>query len=84
MPIPSQSELERALNDAGSAHHEYEQVFLGGVRDEMWPGFYAAFVLGRVGKFVAPSTLSRWLEEVPVTENWSASAASYVLSHLTD
>ncbi len=82
MSLPSRDNLTKALGHAGSAHHEYEQVTLGGKRDEQWSGFYAAYVLGRVGDFTAPSALSQWLEEVPAGENWEASAASYVLSRL--
>ena len=63
-------------------HHEYEQVTLGGKRDKQWPAFYAAYTLGRIGDFAAPSVLSQWLEEAPTGENWEASAASYVLSRL--
>lgn len=47
----SQEDLERALSAAGAAHHDYEQKTLNGVRDELWPGFYAAYVLGRLGDF---------------------------------
>jgi hypothetical protein len=82
MPGPSQGELEKALGDAGSAHHDYEQVALGGKRDERWAGFYAAYTLGRVGDFAAASALCRWLEEAPASERWTATAASHVLSRL--
>ncbi len=83
MTILTQAELEKALNAAGAAHHEYEQVILGGKRDELWSGFYAAYVLGRLGDFVTPSTLSRWLEEAPNGNKWATSAASYVFSCLS-
>ncbi len=43
------------------------------------PGFYAAFVLGRIGDFAAPTDLARWLEQAPSTENWAATTADYVL-----
>ena len=43
---PSGSDLAEALSAAGAAHHEYEQTALKGVRDELWAGVYAAFVLG--------------------------------------
>jgi hypothetical protein len=82
MSGPSQSELENALADAGSAHHNYEQVTLDGKRDDQWSGFYAAYALGRVGDFTAPSALSKWLEDTPGSEKWAAAAASYVLSRL--
>jgi len=82
MAQPSQDDLTKALGDAGSAHHEYEQVTLSGKRDEQWPAFYAAYTLGRIGDFAVPSVLSQWLEEAPTGENWEASTASYVLSRL--
>lgn len=82
MNQPSQDDLTKALGDAGSTHHEYEQVKLGGKRDEQWSAFYTAYTLGRIGNFAVPSALSQWLEEAPTGENWSASAASYVLSRL--
>ena len=75
---PSQEQLRQALAAAGSAHHEYEQNSLGGTRDEQWTGWYAAYVLGRLGDFVAPSALAPWLEEAPAGSDWSASAAAYV------
>lgn len=34
MSKPSQDELEKALSDASSAHHDYEKVTLAGTRDE--------------------------------------------------
>ena len=79
---PSQDDLAKALGDAGSAHHEYEQVILGGKRDEQWPGFYAAYTLGRIGDFAAPSELTQWLEDAPTGEIWAIAAAEYVISRL--
>ena len=79
-PIPSESDLTQALAAAARAHHDYEQVVLAGQRDEQWAGFYAAFVLGRVGDFASPSDLVAWLRAAPASEEWAASAAKYVLS----
>ena len=79
---PSVTELQVALSAAGSAHHEYEVHYLKGVRDELWSGFYAAYVLGKLGGFVAPTQLARWLESAPGGDNWSAGAASYVVEQL--
>jgi hypothetical protein len=81
---PSATELEAALVAAGEAHHEYEQVFLSGVHDEQWPGFYAAFVLGRLGGFATPTSLVGWLRDAPSSGEWEASAARYVLERLKD
>ncbi len=82
MEQPSQGKLAQALADAGNAHHDYEQVSLRGNRDERWPGFYAAYALGRLGDFVEPSTLSSWLEESPTGGDWSISAAVHVLARM--
>ena len=81
MSQPSRDELASALTEAGATHHDYEQITLGGKRDEMWPGFYAAFVLGRLGNFVAASALSAWLAEAPASGYWATSTADYVLEN---
>lgn len=80
--IPPKSELQEALSAAGSAHHDYELNALKGVRDEQWAGFYAAYVLGRLGDFATPSALSGWLEHAPGGNNWAAGAAEFVLQEL--
>ena len=79
----TKEQLQAALSAAGSTHHEYEVNYLSGVRDEMWPGFYAAYALGKLGDFAKPTELTRWLEEAPADSNWAADAAGYVLSKLT-
>ncbi len=84
MSKPSREALTLALGEAGAAHHDYEQVALGGERDELWPGFYAAYALGRLGNFASPSALSRWLEEAPAGEDWPTSTVDYVLGRLTE
>ena len=61
---PSKAALERALRDASESHHNYEENVLDGVRDENWSGWYAAYVLGRLGDFTSPSKLSSLLESV--------------------
>lgn len=80
--LPSKSELAQALSAAASAHHEFEQTALKGVRDDLWAGFYAAFVLGRLGGFAAASRLAGLLEEVNAPSNWSETAAEHVLIKL--
>ena len=80
--LPSDSAIAEALSAAGSAHHEYEQTALKGVRDELWAGFYAAFVLGRLGDFTAASGLAALLEEVDAPSNWSQAAAEHVATTL--
>ena len=80
--MPTIEQLSVALSAAGSAHHEYEQTVLHGVRDEEWAVFYCAYVLGRLGDFVQPSVLIKLLAEAPLTENWSETAAAHVLSEI--
>lgn len=81
-PIPDMEELTEALKAAGSAHHEYEQTVLHGVRHEEWAVFYAPYVLGRLGDFVQPSVLIGLLTEAPLTDDWAESAAAHVLAEL--
>jgi hypothetical protein len=81
-PTPSHQELSAALAAAGAAHHDYETRYLRGERDEQWPGWYAAYVLGRLGDFTSATTLSYWLESAPSEGEWSEEAASYVLSRI--
>lgn len=78
---PTPNDLEQALRDAGSAHHEYEQTFLGGERDTQWAGFYAAFTLGRLGAIAKPSVLTKLLQEAS-GDDWASAAASLVVGRL--
>ena len=80
--IPALPDLELALAAAGSAHHDFETRYLTGVHDALWPGFYAAYVLGRLGNFAQPSDLARWLAEVKAESAWPAAAAKHVLERL--
>ena len=50
--LPSHDVLTSTLAAAAAAHEEYERVVLKGVVDANWSGFYAAYVLGRLGDFV--------------------------------
>ena len=72
------------MSDAGTAHHEYQQVILKGVNDIYWPGFYAAYLLGRLGNIVEPSTLTRWLEESSEWDNWVETTANVFLERLDE
>jgi uncharacterized protein len=80
--LPLDSAIAEALYAAASAHHEYEQTALKSVRDKLWAGFYAAFVLGRLGDFTAASRLAALLEEVDAPSNWSEAAAEHVATTL--
>ncbi len=79
---PTRQDIAAALAAAGSSHHIYEQKFLNGKRDEQWPSWYAAYVLGRLGDFTSPDTLTRWLESAPGSDDWSASTAAHVMRQL--
>lgn len=81
-PVPTHDELTAALAAAGAAHHDYESRFLGGERDEQWPGWYAAYVLGRVGDFTTPTALSSWLESATSEGEWAHDAATFVIAQI--
>ncbi|HEX7098396.1 MAG TPA: hypothetical protein VF377_04085 [Acidimicrobiia bacterium] len=72
------ADLVVALEGARKAHHEYETVSLAGEPDAMWPAFYAAFVIGRLGEVTSPSRLVAILESVQ-GEPWPELAADAVL-----
>ena len=76
--------LQNALSAASECHHDYELNILNAEPDEQWAGWYAAYVLGRVGDFVSPTTLTQWLTDTPNEDNWSAVAASYILKQLNE
>ncbi len=80
---PSRDQLREALSAAAGAHHEYEQVALGGQHDAQWSGFYTAYVLGRLGDFASPSALAGWLEAAPAADDWAGQAAASVVSKLS-
>jgi prolipoprotein diacylglyceryltransferase len=75
-------ELILALEAAAAAHHEYEEMALGGERDELWAGFYAAYVLGRLGNFMTPTALARVLEAVE-GDPWPEAAADDIIVELS-
>ena len=81
MAEPNKEQLLAALKSAASSHHDYQTNYLSGEHDAQWPGWYAAYVLGRVGDFAAPSHLAAWLEAVD-GEDWSDAAADSVLARL--
>ena len=75
---PSVSDLESALRAAGQAHHDYQSGHLGGVHDEQWAGWYAAYTLGRVGDFISPTELTKMLVESPGGDDWAGATARHV------
>jgi len=80
--IPDQTDLIEALNLAAEAHHRYEQDYLAGERDNAWAGWYAAYLLGRLGSFAPPGDLARWLESAPSDQDWNRRAAALILNQL--
>jgi len=81
---PTHHDLTMALSAAGAAHHDYENQFLQGQHDEAWPGWYAAYALGRLGDFATPTLLARWLEAAPLEDDWADGAAGYVIEHMRE
>ncbi len=79
---PSQNEILMALMAAGNAHHDYQENMLNGKHDVQWAGWYAAYVLGRLGDFTSPSQLTAWLAAAPSGDDWNTSAASFVLHQM--
>jgi hypothetical protein len=80
--LPTHALLAAALAAADAAHDEYERGALKGVVDQQWAGFYAAYVLGRLGEFAPATRLSVLLSEVDVESDWSEAAAEHVLIKL--
>jgi hypothetical protein len=80
--LPSHTLLAAALAAADAAHDDYERGALKGVVDQQWAGFYAAYVLGRLGEFAQPTRLSVLLSEVDADSDWPETAAEHVLMKL--
>ncbi len=78
MNEPSRDELVEAIKAASAAHHEYETNALRGERDEQWAGWYAGYLLGRLGDFAAPSALAESLSTAPSSDDWAAAAAAHI------
>ncbi len=79
---PSNEQLKQALEAASNAHHDYQSNVLSGKHDQQWPGWYAAYILGRLGDFVSSSQLTILLENVPGDGDWNDSASKYILKNL--
>ncbi len=79
---PNIAVLQSALQRAGEAHHDYESIHLGGVRDDQWAGWYAAHVHGHLGDFISPSKLTVLLEQTQTDGDWAEAAARNVFEAL--
>ncbi len=77
---PALADLESALRAAGQAHHDYEGNFLNGEADKQWAGWYAGYVLGRLGDFTSPTSLARMVAEAPSADYWASAAASHIFA----
>ena len=76
--MPTTDKLEMTLNEAESSHHQFQTVYLKGVRDENWASYYAAFVLGRLPDLdITPSALTGLLAGV-TDHDWVAGAAKAI------
>ncbi len=76
--MPTNEELESAINAAASSHHQFQTVYLKGVRDENWASYYAAFVVGRLEKLdITPSELCGVLAGV-TDDDWTVAAAKAI------
>jgi len=82
MKYPTNAQLVTALQQAGDLHHSYEQVYLGGKRDVLWSGFYAAYILGHCGSFLPAEKVAEELDKVPASRDWSINAAKALLEVL--
>lgn len=82
MSAPSPENLYEVLELAAVAHHNYQTEYLNGKNDDQWPGWYAAYTLGRLGDFITPTLLTRLLETAPMDADWSRSAANHIVHHL--
>jgi hypothetical protein len=82
MKYPTKPQLVTALQQAAELHHSFEQVYLGGKRDTLWSGFYAAYVLGHFGSFLPAERVAKELDKVPVGKDWAISAAQVLLEVL--
>ncbi len=76
--------ITETLRLAQKAHGDFESIYLGGEHDAVWPGFYAAFLLGRFGPILGATELANVLRATPVVPgvDWHAAAANNVCAAL--
>ena len=83
-------QLVVALQQAQAAHHEYEQGFLVGARDEMWASWYASFTVGRLNNpHISPTGMTQQIIEADQAyqncdseEEWAVFVAQYIVDNL--
>ncbi|HUF39066.1 MAG TPA: hypothetical protein VMN57_11125 [Anaerolineales bacterium] len=80
--LPDKESLSKLLSETWDVHSEFQENYLEGMRDEMWAGWYAGYLLGRLGNFTTPSTLARLLQETESLKPWADKAAEHLLANL--
>ena len=95
---PIYSRISALLSKTAEAHDRYERAELGGVRDEEWPVWYAAYLLenGLLDLFPDAVAQTRLKNELPMLlteadkshrahapdENWPDYYAQYLVDNL--
>lgn len=81
----TQEALSALLAETWKSHSEFQENYLDNVRDEMWAGWYAAYLIGRLGPIMPPSRLTRILESVQApNDRWTDTAAADILKALAE
>jgi hypothetical protein len=78
--LPDKETLSNLLTETWDVHSEFQENYLNGERDEMWAGWYAGYLLGRLGNFTTPTALTRLLEETEKLDPWADRAAEQLLA----
>lgn len=81
---PTRDQIQATLEAAAEAHHEYEKHALDGKRDEQWAGWYAAYLMGRLGDIAPASRLAQWLDSAETGGVWAYNAAVKILEEVGD
>ena len=53
------TKIAQLLAQAGSAHHQFEQIVLKGVYDEDWPEWYAGYLLDHGLNDLLPQSITQ-------------------------
>lgn len=77
--LPDKEILSKLLTETWDVHGEFQENYLNGERDAMWAGWYAGYLLGRLGNFTTPTALTRVLMETEKLQPWADSAAEHLL-----
>lgn len=84
------NDLIEILEQAQAAHHEYEQGFLVGARDELWASWYASFVVGRLNNpHISPTGMTQLIIEADESyqggdteDEWSVFVAQCIFDNI--